>query len=304
MHSLKYESSLQLQDDDHFGDTTKSLDSWPYRSKNTLMYNPEGVSLTDEEKLEKLKHTRVINHSNTRFNADVLNSLKKNAGAKQETPETGGLLNAAPKIGVDGKEQSASSTPKVKGYGFVDASPSPMPGSSFGDESPMMTWGEIETTPFRLDPSSTPYFTKIHNAPEFKIPDVPDREKLLFDLEEKNSAARRKRKNDALKQMQRNIASPSRKTPGSIAEKISSMSPAAQQLLSVKLNVKTGDKIAASSPYTPKIATPKASPFNSLSSPRIKSTASIDNLKSNLKRGSQASTESLTDNLLKLPKMS
>jgi protein DGCR14 len=201
----------------------------------------------------------------------------------------------------------------VKGYGFVDASPSPMPGRSFGDESPMMTWGEIESTPFRLDSSATPYFAKTPNGPEFKIPDVPEREKLLFDLEEKNSAARRKKKNDAVAHVQRNLASPSKKTPknvalGSLSERINSMSPAAKQLLSMKLNVKTGDKSANSSPYTPKDSstTPRASPFNGLSSPHVKPTSSqsIDNLRSTVKRtASSSATESLTDNLLKLPKM-
>jgi len=173
-----------------------------------------------------------------------------------------------------------------------------------------MTWGEIDSTPFRLDNSATPYFSKTPNGPEFKIPDVPEREKLLFDLEEKNNAARRKRKNDAVAQVQRNLASPNSKTPkhvalGSLSERINSMSPAAKQLLSMKLNVRTSDKSANSSPYTPKNnnATPRASPFNSLNSPVVKTPSSqtIDNLRSNVKRST--TTESITDNLLKLPKM-
>jgi len=72
------------------------------------MYNPEGVALTDEELLAKTKQARVINHSNTRFNASIVDSLKKSSYQTLETPGTDApymtsLLNAAPKIGVDGK---------------------------------------------------------------------------------------------------------------------------------------------------------------------------------------------------------
>ncbi len=72
------------------------------------MYNPEGVSLTDEELLDKAKKTRVINHSNTRFNATIADSLKKGSSQTLKTPDTDSpyvtnLLNPAPKIGVDGK---------------------------------------------------------------------------------------------------------------------------------------------------------------------------------------------------------
>lgn len=35
-------------------------------------------------------------------------------------------------------------------------------------ESPLMTWGEIESTPFRLDGSDTPYAERNH-GPSFKV---------------------------------------------------------------------------------------------------------------------------------------
>lgn len=35
-------------------------------------------------------------------------------------------------------------------------------------ESPLMTWGEIESTPFRLDGSDTPY-TERNIGPSFKV---------------------------------------------------------------------------------------------------------------------------------------
>ena len=154
---------------------SKALNTWKFTKKNTLMYIPEGVPLTEEEQLEKCTHTRVINHSNTRFSAEMLKSLNQTS-SNILTPGPQSKLNSTvsiiTKIGVDGKETVSSDTPKVRGYCFVDASPSPMPGRSIGDESPMMMWGEIESTPFRLEGSATPFFGKSVGGPEFKIPDV------------------------------------------------------------------------------------------------------------------------------------
>lgn len=57
------------------------------------------------------------------------------------------------RIGVDGNTLTTGTRADIRGYGFV-ATPSPNP-SAMGD-SPLMTWGEIEGTPFRLDGSGTP----------------------------------------------------------------------------------------------------------------------------------------------------
>ena len=73
------------------------------------MYNPDGVAFTNEELLEKTKKTRIINHTNTRFNIEIMGSLKKNSYATLQTPASEALLytsnslNPAPKIGVDGE---------------------------------------------------------------------------------------------------------------------------------------------------------------------------------------------------------
>ncbi len=62
-----------------------------------------------------------------------------------------------------------------------------------------MTWGEIEGTPFRLDGSDTPIIGSTR-GPMFKIPEVPRRDRLLYELAEKTSIARRDKKEKALKQ--------------------------------------------------------------------------------------------------------
>lgn len=38
-------------------------------------------------------------------------------------------------------------------------------------DSPLMTWGEIESTPFRLDGSDTPYVERNH-GPSFKVREI------------------------------------------------------------------------------------------------------------------------------------
>ena len=67
------------------------------------------------------------------------------------------------------------------------------------DESPLMTWGEIDGTPFRLDATDTPLVHKT-SGPTFKIPDVPKRDRIGIELAEKASKAHRAKKEQALKQ--------------------------------------------------------------------------------------------------------
>lgn len=107
------------------------------------------------------------------------------------------------KVGPDGKELIPHESPTVNGYGF-ETMPSPVPGKwvtvtalrqmkqikqnvalrnstyiwsrflkavsvpSGVAESPLMTWGEIESTPFRLEGSETPYAERNH-GPSFKV---------------------------------------------------------------------------------------------------------------------------------------
>jgi hypothetical protein len=102
---------------------TKSLDSWTYTTKNSLMYVPDGVALTLEEQLQKSKSSRIINHSNTRFNEKMLESLQKtsSSSSSMSTPSQNDsfnklnpCFNVVAKIGIDGKEANKE-TPKIKG---------------------------------------------------------------------------------------------------------------------------------------------------------------------------------------------
>ena len=169
------------------------------------------------------------------------------------------------KIGVDGKEVTSIETPKVNGYSFVKT-PSPAPGVN---ESPLMTWGNIESTPFCLDGSDTPL--RGTPGPSFKIPEPPKREKLALALAEKAGERHRDRKKKAILAARSQLMTPSPKhSSGHSLDILHSMSPAAQRLASTQLRKITSDRALIASysparnspvPYTPSPShTPSVSP--------------------------------------------
>ena len=100
-------------------------------------------------------------HSNTRFHYNPHN-VERNKQLMEQAASFQAMANLG-KIGHDGKELVLAPSPSVNGYGFV-ATPSPAPGV---DDSPLMTWGQIEGTPFRLDGNQTPLSAT--PGPVFKV---------------------------------------------------------------------------------------------------------------------------------------
>ena len=72
-------------------------------------------------------------------------------------------------------------------------------------ESPLMTWGEIEGTPFALDASDTPMRLSTP-GPQFKIPEIPERDKLHLNLVD-NVGKRHRAKHEEALQRVRSLAS-------------------------------------------------------------------------------------------------
>lgn len=142
-------------------DGQAGVDTWKYTTRNALMYIPDGEDYSAAELVDlKKKKPRKIIHENTRFHMNPWNAQKNKEVLKQAASDK--ALMHSGKIGHDGKEVDTGMTPKVNGYGFV-ATPSPAPGV---DESPLMTWGEIEGTPFQLG-NETPLVPS--DAPAFKV---------------------------------------------------------------------------------------------------------------------------------------
>ena len=165
-----------------------SVDGWTYKNINAVFYNPDGAPLTDAEKVELAKKERKIILENTRFTTNPWKSdvqsatVKQTAVAKQESK--------LGKVGADGKELvDGNATPSVGGYKLlrmgVDATPQIDP-----EESPLMTWGEVESTPYRLEGCETPLLRTgkaVEGGPSFTMQQVPKRDRIGLELAEKNS---------------------------------------------------------------------------------------------------------------------
>ncbi|XP_064619328.1 splicing factor ESS-2 homolog [Lineus longissimus] len=276
------------------------LNSWKYTSRNALMYVPDGVEKSVVEKIQEQKaKRREIVRQNTRFKQNPFNiALNKTSIASAAAAQA---IARQGKLGVDGKEVLPDTEPRVNGFGFM-GTPSPAPGV---DASPLMTWGEIDGTPFRLDGTDSPV---VHTpGPTFRIPKIPKRDQIAFDLAEKASKAHRAKKERAIKTVTAGLASPSPKF-GSVSstERLKTLSPAAQRLASSKLGIRTHTDKALRASYTPSPThrsgdrtpslkgTPTPTSSRSTRTPR-----NLVSPKTTPKRTSDLS--SLTDNLLNLP---
>lgn len=218
----------------------KDLDNWTYKARNSVLFNVDEVPLTVEEHIKRQKmNQRVINKEATRLPEDGFVEARQSSILRPELKAAGAQIG---KVDVTGREIGAAKAPAL---GLV-CTPSPAPGV---DESPFMTWGEIEGTPFRLDASDmTPSFD---NAPNFKIPDVPIREQIAQGITEKIAQRYRDKRKAAIRQAEKLHS----KTPsfGSIrsSERLLTMSPAARRLATRGLGIRLGSDKSLRASYTP-----------------------------------------------------
>jgi protein DGCR14 len=186
---------------DGFGTSNQpfaTLETWKYRAKNLLMYDSaerEDAPLTQAEKEELVEGPpKAIAMRNTRFHGKMFDSKvrEEDTVAILYTPVAGGTPQAWPFAQRDAERarrrydlEDLRRTPQAldsqskgaghpgAGYSYV-ATPSPAPGV---DESPFMTWGEIEGTPLRLETEDTPVGIGGNGeGPHFKIPAPPTRD--------------------------------------------------------------------------------------------------------------------------------
>ena len=110
-----------------YEDRPSMIETWNYTNKNVLMYYPDGVEASAQEKIEgKYRKRQEIRHENSRFNKDPFPD--ESCDGKLAAAAATRLAAKQGKIGVDGQAQGVSETPRVNGYGFV-ATPSPAPGN-------------------------------------------------------------------------------------------------------------------------------------------------------------------------------
>ncbi|MEE6521567.1 hypothetical protein FKM82_019834, partial [Ascaphus truei] len=230
------------------------------------------------------KKPREVLHKNTRFLKDPFSQALSKTQLQQAA-----ALNAQykqGKVGPDGKELIPQESPKVGGFGFV-ATPSPAPGVN---DSPLMTWGELESTPFRLDGSETPHLEKAP-GPSFKILEPGRRERLGLKMATEAAAKNRAKKQEALRRVTENLAS---LTPKGLSP---SMSPALQRLVN-RTSSKYTDKALRAS-YTP---SPAHAGSSSCKTPGLLTPTVTPTLGTVSQTPAAPDPTSITDDLLHLPK--
>ncbi|CAG8542235.1 2946_t:CDS:2 [Acaulospora morrowiae] len=235
-------------------DKPAEIASWKYKVKNSLMFYPEGGHQTPEDNPRRAP--KKIVHSATRF-------------------------ESADEAVRDYNLSSTTNTPRVGGYSFVSATPSPNP-SQF-DSSELMTWGTIEGSPLLIGGDQTP-------GPTFQLPPTPRREIIGMNLS--NSASRNIRKRNMSLRSPRVSLSPSPLSRmASPRARASLLSPAARKLLrksnmSPKVGVDSQLRDLYASPTMTssaalKYAAPKkkrAPVTDNPTSPLIKTSGNEDNL--------------------------
>ncbi|KAE9553087.1 hypothetical protein FO519_003720 [Halicephalobus sp. NKZ332] len=241
-----------------------ALDNWTYKARNSLLFNPgDDVPLTKAEYVERLKKEIVINKKATRVEKD------ETIHAKASTMTRAALLQAASQVGkidVTGKDLGVVD-PETLGY---VSTPLPEPGV---EDTPLMTWGEIDGTPFRLDGDDDP--VSLADAPVFKMPEIPMREKIRDSMNEIIG----KRSSDRKKFALETAAKAHAKTPGlgsKTENLILGLSPAARLLMKNKLKIKVEPRSEFGTPSTRDLGTPSFRSTASRGSARSGSTSIRD----------------------------
>ncbi|XP_034827546.1 splicing factor ESS-2 homolog [Maniola hyperantus] len=279
------DSALALPSIEQQADQTErpeEFDTWRYRAKNFIMYVPDGAAQPMTPKPE-------LQHHNTRLRAQPFDYAKNketiSALARSQDASIKG------KIGVDGVSITCE---KGAGAEYLPVgTPSPRPGAG-PDCSPLMTWGEIEGTPFRLDGGDTP-LPALGAGAAYHMLEGGARERIGLQLAEQ--VAKRRRPTTP------RVTTPSHSFRTN-TERLASMSPAARKLaakhlLSPRLKLTPNDMgISHTTPKrtpmlkTPLVATPKPSDCVKTSHPS--SSGNVNN-STNL-----TENNNITDNLLQI----
>jgi len=274
-----------------------NVDTWTYQNINSVFHNPDGLELSEQEKMDRAKKEKIIKHEHTRLakmpwkTEKQMEQMRKEASQKEAA--------AAGKVGIDGKELVRPETPSVNGFKLMSMTPSPQLG--VGD-SPLMTWGQVESTPYMLPGSDTPVVA--HQGAGFSIKEMSQRDRIAMQLADNNSKYYRERKSKAIAQAKSSIKAGKKGGKAGLAE----MSPAAQRLASGKLGIRLGTDPMLAASYTPSparqagtprsSATPSRTPTRKTPTPGLARKSDITDNLLDIKIGGKAKVN--TDNLLNL----
>ncbi|GAA5987411.1 hypothetical protein JCM11641_002281 [Rhodosporidiobolus odoratus] len=186
------------------------VEGWPFKNRNSLMFPPDAdrsnpssltpaptsnAAATSKPQPYHLGEPKGIRHAATRLvELEKLGSSRRSVPGSEWTDgrsEASGTGPSRSRIGaaVAGTpypNDPSSSTPRLQGFSFVDALPSPtassLPASALQE---LMTWGTIEATPVTLRTSSSdPYAVDAAVGP-FKVRETDRREELAHKMAKK-----------------------------------------------------------------------------------------------------------------------
>ncbi|KAL1240067.1 Protein DGCR14 -like protein [Trichinella pseudospiralis] len=252
-HALNVQKSMAIKaaDEQLFLEPPSRLgvDNWSYKAINSVMFVPEDAQWTNEEKImrDKMKEREIV-YKNTRLNENPWSS----SSSKETSYAADAQLTHKGKVNAQGEEMDFKD-PRQR-FSLV-VTPSPVPGLR---DSPLMTWGEIEGTPFCLDRGEVPLSP--FRGPSFKIRDTSLREKLA-----KSMADAVTKKSRQVKQEPQTDGSG---TPWSGLRSIERLSTAAQRFASTKLGITTSSerpnsRCATPSPFFTGKSTPISTTYRS-----------------------------------------
>ncbi|KAI6191891.1 hypothetical protein M3Y97_00276700 [Aphelenchoides bicaudatus] len=206
-----------------------NIDNWAYKARNNVLFGPEGAAPTLREFTDAVKNqsSKIINKSATRIDTATL------PWRDRPTPSNQFVSS---KVDITGKTVDPHSNLQDRFKPVETPNPTIGPG-----ESPLITWGQIDGTPFRLDSSDmTPL---PDHAPVFKLPEMTKRELIAHEMVDKLKRQNREKKLFS-KKMTDKLKDPH--TRLSASSRMSMMSPAAAKFANTKLGIKTKNTGTAS----------------------------------------------------------
>ena len=173
---------LQTTADSGHTDKPLDIELWTYQNINSVMHHPDTLELTEDQKIEIAKKKKEIIHNNTRLEKNPWKTEKQMEVLRREAER---MKEAAEgKVGIDGNLVVRPDTPSVNGFKLMSMTPTPhlAPG-----DSPLMTWGEVESTPYRLEGAETPLLIGGGGGGGYTMRAPSQRDRLAKELADKNS---------------------------------------------------------------------------------------------------------------------
>ncbi|KAK0416592.1 hypothetical protein QR680_012578 [Steinernema hermaphroditum] len=272
------------------GPRPNDIGNWTYKARNSLIFNPEGAPLTLKEHMENSKmNQKIINKNATRFTDNKLSHATRTTLAKAAAQQA---ANNAGHVDITGEIKGA---PQPCNLGIV-VTPSPAPGV---DESPLMTWGEIEGTPFMLDGSDINITPLADSGPVFKIPELPLRDKIALGISDNIGHRYHDKRKAAAAEAEKHRSKTPRFGSDVTSKRLATMSPAARLLATNKLGIRVGTNKALKASYTPSPTSVKRTP-GTFRQADISSAIRLKGTPKDVLQSPRVDPKSITDNLLNL----